>query len=66
MTTDDLVLDCINKGFNVTFRGSTGSTWIECCIERRGQFPGAKPFSGGDTMFIAAREAARYAGVPGY
>lgn len=66
ITTDNIVLDCINKGYEVTFRWVTAGGPIECCIEREGQFPGGKPFSSGNTLLEAAVFAARYASVAGY
>ena len=66
MNIESIISDCANKGFEITFRSTQYNEIFECCIERDGQFRGAKPFSAGSNLHDAAINAARYARVPGY
>lgn len=60
---EQLILDCIFKGYEVTFKSWQPGTDVNCCVEYPGQYPGAKPFTHGQNLREALIAAARYAKV---
>jgi hypothetical protein len=69
MTVDEIVADCMAKGFEVAFEGTTISSMRTgeyfCSVRPVGSLAD-KTFIKGDTLCAAALNAAKMAQVPGY